>query len=404
MTDQYKFRALGLRCMIALMTTAAWLPAATAVDLPAEVAKQKPFHETWAEEVPVMGHLAVARDGTVLIFKENREAGRVDVKRSEDGGKTWSQPIVVGSRVKIDADMSDDGRYRGEHVGWSELANVTIDESTGDIMVFAAGLKPADALYRSRDHGKTWATEKIVIHADKNGWQGTTYCCDPGITLSHGKHKGRLLMPSQVFVGSINEDGSRTYLNKGQGRKYFAKRYSNALYSDDGGRTWTPSDPFPILGTSEPGLLEMTDGSIYYNARTHSRPGNKIIGRSLDGGQSWAKAGEDDELFDGPPDDYGCKGAILRLPFDDRDILLFSGPGRRDKRDDITVHVSFDRGESWPVKRVVKTGPGNYTWMAAGRKGTPSEGMIYLLSNKDWMARFNLAWLLQNQKNPANKN
>ena len=143
----------------------------------------------------------------------------------------------------------------------------------------------------------------------------------------------------------------------------------------------------------------MTDGSIYYNARTHSRPGNKIIGRSLDGGQSWAKAGEDDELFDGPPDEYGCKGSILRLPFDHHDILLFSGPGRRDKRDDITVQVSFDRGKTWPVKRVVKTGPGNYTWMAAGRKGTPSEGMIYLLSNKDWMARFNLAWLLQKQKN-----
>ena len=49
------------------------------------------------------------------------------------------------------------------------------------------------------------------------------------------------------------------------------------------------------------------------------------------------------------------------------------------------------------MKRVVKKGPGNYTWMAAGRKETPSEGFIYLLSNKDWMARFNLAWLLQGQ-------
>ena len=33
--------------------------------------------------------------------------------------------------------------------------------------------------------------------------------------------------------------------------------------------------------------------------------------------------------------------------------------------------------------------------MAADRKATPSEGMIYLLSNKDWMARFNIPWLLQ---------
>ena len=218
MADHLNCRALGVRLMFVLFAMGLWSPAAVAVDIPEEVAKQKPFHETWAEEVPVMGHLAVAKDGTVLIFKENREKGRGDVKRSEDGGRTWSQPINIGKRVKINADMSDDGRYRGEHVGWSELTNVTIDENTGDIMVFAAGLKPAEVLYRSRDHGKTWATEKIVIKADNNGWQGTTYCCDSGITLRHGKHKGRLLMPSQVFVGSINKDGSRTYLNKGQGR------------------------------------------------------------------------------------------------------------------------------------------------------------------------------------------
>ena len=32
--------------------------------------------------------------------------------------------------------------------------------------------------------------------------------------------------------------------------------------------------------------------------------------------------------------------------------------------------------------------------MTEGRKGTPSEGYIYLLAGKDWMARFNMAWLL----------
>jgi lysophospholipase L1-like esterase len=366
-------------------------------DLPREFTDQKPFHQVWDEEVPVMGHLAVAVDGTVLIFKENREEGRVDTKRSEDGGKTWGELIEVGKRAKIDADMSDDGRYKGEHVGWSELANIAVDENNGDILVFAAGLKPAQVVYRSRDHGKTWKTEEIEIRPDKNGWQATTYCCDPGITLRQGKHKGRLLMPAQVFVGSINADGSRTYLNKGQGRKYFDKRYSSALFSDDGGKTWNHSAPFPILGTSEPGLVELNDGRIYYNARTHVRPGNKIVGHSEDGGQTWSDSAEDDELFDGPPDVYGCKGAILRLPSDDHDILLFSGPGRRDERNDITVQVSFDGGQSWPVKRVIKEGPGNYTWMAAGRKGTPSESMIYLLANKDWMARFNLTWLLEAQ-------
>ena len=73
--------------------------------------------------------------------------------------------------------------------------------------------------------------------------------------------------------------------------------------------------------------------------------------------------------------------------------MLFSSPGRRDKRDDITIQLSMDGGKSWPQKRILKVGPGNYTWMAVGRNGTPSQGMIYLVSNKDWMARFNLAWV-----------
>ena len=365
---------------------------------PAQAEEEKPFHEIWEEEVPVMGHLAVAMDGTVLVFKEERARKRVEVKRSEDGGRTWSNPIAVGDRVRIGSDMSDDGRYKGEHVGWSELGNVVVDETTGEIMVFAMGLAPSRTLYRSRDHGKTWRAEKTVIKPDRNGWLATTYCCDPGITLRHGKKKGRLVMPSQVFVGSVNDDGTRTYLNKGQGRKFFAKRYSNALYSDDGGRTWTPSEPFPLLGTSEPGLLELHDGRIYYNARTHVREGNKLVGRSADCGESWVDSREDDELFDGPPDVYGCKGALALFTHGGREVIIFSSPGRRDKRDDITIRASFDGGESWPVSRLVREGPGNYTWLAVGRKDTPSEGFIYLLSNKDWMARFNVSWLMENRK------
>ena len=107
------------------------------------------------------------------------------------------------------------------------------------------------------------------------------------------------------------------------------------------------------------------------------------------------EAREDDELFDGPPDVYGCKGALAKIQYKGREVLLFSAPGRRDKRDDITIRASLDGGVTWPVSRLLKEGPGNYTWLAVGRKDTPSEGMIYLLSNKDWMARFNNAWLLE---------
>ena len=350
-------------------------------------AGQEPVFEVWDEQIVGRCTLGVAMDGSVLLLKDTQEPDFVWVKRSEDGGKTWGERIKVGKRVEIEEDMTDGGRYRKyKDVQWSRLGTHVVDEKTGEILVFAANLKGVEILYRSKDHGKTWTTEDIVIKPDMNGWVATpNAACDPGVTLRYGKKKGRLLVPSRVFV---------EYVNKSRGARAYDKHYSNALYSDDGGKTWTPSAPFPLGGTGEAGLVQLKDGRIYYNSRTHNRPGNRRIAYSHDGGETWVDEHEDDELFDGPPDVYGCKAALVRLPYDDRDVLVFSTPSRND-RQDITVWVSFDGGETWPAKRLVKEGPGNYTWLAAGRKGTPSEGMIYLVAGKDWMARFNLAWIME---------
>lgn len=174
-----------------------------------------------------------------------------------------------------------------------------------------------------------------------------------------------------------------------------AKGYTNAVYSDDHGKTWHPSAPFPLDGSGESGLVELGDGTIYLNSRSHTRKGNRWVAYSDDSGETWRDLHQDDELFDGPPDVYGCKAGLLRLDRDDGDILLFSSPSPDlSERKNIRVWVSFDGGETWPLNRLIKRGPGNYTWMTQGRKGTPSEGFVYLLAGKDWMARFNLAWLL----------
>ena len=41
------------------------------------------------------------------------------------------------------------------------------------------------------------------------------------------------------------------------------------------------------------------------------------------------------------------------------------------------IAMSFDSGKSWPVKRLVEKGEFAYSSMAAGRRGTPGEGLIY---------------------------
>jgi sialidase-1 len=305
------------------------------------------------------GYIMVAKDGTVLTDR-----------RSEDGGKNWGDPIPH---------LKGPGRV--------------LDEKTGDILNLDSGgheRKPEPFLYRSKDNGKTWQKENIILHEDVNGWQPILINCEEGITLRYGEHKGRLLLPARVFVEYAPPN------------ELYEQHYSSAIYSDDGGKTWFSSAPFPVAGTGEAALVELSDGRIYYNSRNHNRMGNRDIAWSYDGGETWQDHKIDKYLPDGPPDFYGNKGGLVRLEIDDYDILIYSmtddpggSPDRHSTagRNNITVWASFDGGETWPVKRWVHKN-GGYSHLAAGRPGTPSEGMIYLTTG-DLYARFNLAWITE---------
>jgi sialidase-1 len=80
-----------------------------------------------------------------------------------------------------------------------------------------------------------------------------------------------------------------------------------------------------------------------------------------------------------------------------KDVLLFSTPDNPGgTRVRMTVWASFDRGETWPIKRLVYEGLSAYSSLAAGPDGT-----VYLLFERgekklyDTMsvARFDLDWL-----------
>ncbi len=217
-----------------------------------------------------------------------------------------------------------------------------------------------------------------------------------GITLRHGEHKGRLLRPSRWYAGK-NE------------RERWPDHYTNAIYSDDGGKTWHTSDPFPENGTGEAAVAELSDGRIYYNSRVHwqERPENtrRRCAYSDDGGQTWKDYRVVDVLPDGHQHrSYGCMGGLVRLPIEGQDILIFSNIDTPNAtRERATVWASFDGGQTWPVKRLVFDGPSAYSSLAAGRPGTPSEGWIYLHfeggpGGGGTVARFNLSWLLAGEK------
>jgi sialidase-1 len=323
-------------------------------------------------------NVVVALDGSVLAICGNRQP--LAVRRSDDGGATWGEPVVFG----------EEGGVMGAAV---------VDEGTGDVLVFDHFLTHR-AMYRSRDQGRSWRKEEVVLRPDRLGGVGVTHGAEAGITLSRGKAKGRLLVPARVFGPEASND-----------QAWWPYHYNTAIYSDDGGRTWQTSAPFPVLGTGEGALVELEDGRIYYNSRCHmATDAQRREAWSFDGGETWINAASIPSLPDGMRGTrYGCMAGLTRLPVEGRDVLLFSNLDGEEGHDlwggrrNITVWASLDGGRSWPVKRRVYDGPSAYSSLAVGRAGTPSAGWVYLMheggprgSHTDiQMVRFRPGWLLE---------
>ena len=318
-------------------------------------------------------NIVVGVDGTVLALWNG-----VKVRRSEDGGETWGPEILVGK-----------GFMGGGAV---------VNEVNGDVFAFVEEQHPPAKLtvYRSQDHGKSWSPWEVDIKPDRDGNVPSMHMNEHGITLRHGAHKGRLLRPSRWYAGK-NE------------RSRWPQHYTNAIFSDDGGRSWQTSDPFPAFGTGEATVAELADGRIYYNSRRHwaedgANPRRRWTAWSDDGGTTWKGLSICQVLPDGPQDtNYGCMGGLVRLPVAGRDILLYSNCDSPAGRRLGTVWASFDGGRTWPLKRLIHEGRFAYSSLTAGRPGTKSEGWIYLQfeggpRGAATVARFNLSWVLRGEK------
>ncbi len=321
-------------------------------------------------------NVVVTLKGSVLATWGTKS---VRVRRSEDGGVSWGKAITIASP--------------GFHGG-----GTTVDETSGDILAFVEARHPPAPLsvYRSRDDGRTWSKQAVKVLPDSKGNAPSMHMNEHGITLRHGKHKGRLLRPSRFYAGRND-------------RSKWPEHYTNAVYSDDGGTTWRTSEPFPAKGTGEATLAELSDGRVYYNSRRHWAPSGvsplrRWTAWSDDGGASWEGLLFCKALPDGPQNsNYGCMGGLTRLPVKGRDILVYSNCDSAKGRDHGTVWASFDGGRTWPVKRLVYAGRSAYSSLAAGRPGTTSEGWVYLhfeggSKGGSQVARFNLSWVLGGER------
>lgn len=279
--------------------------------------------------------------GTLLAFAEGRvndcsDAGDIDivVKRSHDGGRTWSPLQVVNEGA---------GDTHGNPAP-------VVDRRTGRILLaetYNTGRTdggncavPCDRtphLQYSDDDGRSWSKPRDlsdqILPDDWNSW----YATGPvhGLQLTRGKHAGRLVFT----VNTETWNGSRVTAN-----------HAALIVSDDGGDNWKigakDSYPIPAEGTfrqkpSEMTITERPDGALYVSGREQDGTdlGHRTHTVSRDGGDSFVAP------FKAIPDLYTPQVQGSTLQFGKR--MLLACPGDPDRRRTMQIRSSYDGGRTW---------------------------------------------------------
>jgi sialidase-1 len=324
--------------------------------------------------------LDVLADGTLIASYDRRNNSSADlpgdidimVRRSRDKGRTWTEPQVV-------ADYND-GVGAGD-------PSLLVDRHTGRIFLFYAygpkgigffappppphdstSILHTDYSY-SDDGGRTWTARRITADIKDPSWLGIFASSGTGIQLRSGR-----LLQQYAF------------------RKADGSIWAVSAYSDDHGGTWQSGTPVgPLMDENK--TVELADGRVMLNSRTASTK-RRLVAYSTDGGISYGTPVPHDELID-PTNNaailrYDARAKVNRP---EAHWLLFSNTASTTARERLTVRMSCNDGQTWPIGRMVEPGPAAYSTLTRLNDGT--FGLLYESGpyRTITFARFNTTWL-----------
>ncbi|MBR2637774.1 MAG: exo-alpha-sialidase [Bacteroidaceae bacterium] len=311
--------------------------------------------------------LVQAADGSLVAIADKRGANLGDLpniisvvaKRSTDGGKTWGDMVTIAQGDKAAGNTYGD-------------AAAVLDEATGKIVsVFVGnenygtncvGLWASNSAYplriyqsESSDNGVTWTkpvdiSESIynAIYGSRGAWIGMFAGSGSAVQLKKGDHAGRLM-----FVVAARNDNS-----------WGGSMSNYAVYSDDHGATWKVSENAAYSNGDEAKIVELSNGDLLMSIKNRNK-GNRLMAKSTDGGVTWEKAALNTNLMD-----PACNGDVVSYTHGGVHYLLHSLPGSSSTRENVTVYLSADNGETWEIKRQIYSGYSAYSTLQVLEDGT----------------------------------
>jgi sialidase-1 len=313
--------------------------------------------------------LLEARKGTLLAIADARHDSNRDLpghislvmRRSSDRGRTWSASRTVVS--PREGGVGDASLLLDRHTGRIWCFHAYGPPGIGTPTAKAGAVTGPDTLQvhamTSDDDGETWSKPSDLTPQIKDpAWQAMFATSG----THHQTSRGRYLVPMVVF------DAAK-------------QMTSRNAYSDDAGKTWKMG-PAIGPGTDESKAVELADGTILQNMRNGK---TRAVARSHDGGVTFEGFSHDAALID-----PSCNAGLVRYRRGSRDLLIFTNAAST-KRENLTVKVSHDAGNTWTAGYTIHPGPAAYSTVIVLRDGTI--GVLYERGEKYAAERISFARL-----------
>ncbi len=332
--------------------------------------------------------MVTTTNGTVIAVADGRQ-GNGDIpnpldcvcRRSFDNGNTWGALQIIAD-YGSNQTTNDVDTYPAYGItnpiprkcaGDSALL---LDRTNGRVWVLYDNGAPSANVYNSAtraiklelrysdDNGATWSARQDIEALNPGLRPAITsapeFLTGPGngIQLASGANGGRLIFPIYIY-----------------GSPY----YSAMIYSDDHGATWKLGGNC-ATGGGEIQIAEAPNGGLLASMRDNafSWSGVRTFSRSTNGGLTWGTPFYSFTNLSTIPDP-ACQGSILRLSTtndSNASRLVLANCASSSSRVTMTLRLSYDEGQTWPVSNLVYAGVSGYsalTKLATGEIGLLNE-------------------------------